>query len=332
MDLVTHAALGAAAAASFSPSRETRLAALAGAVAGMLPDADILISSSRDPLLNLEYHRHFTHALVFVPAGAALAAGVLRLALGARVPVRRLYAYAFSGYLLAVLLDACTSYGTHLLWPFRGGTIAWSVIAVVDPLFSLLVLVPLGFALVRARPEPARAALLLAGLVLATGVLQHRRAERVAWELAASRGHAPERLLVKPTMANLVLWRALYVEGGFVHVDAVRVGLPGHTRVYVGERAPLLEPATDTSLRPGSRVRHDVQRFLVFADGLLVRHPRRPELVGDARYSMLPTSLEPLWGIVLDPAADTVRFETGRRLTPEIRGRFLAMLLGRGDV
>ena len=62
-----------------------------------------------------------------------------------------------------------------------------------------------------------------------------------------------------------------------------------------------------------------------------MRHPRRPELIGDARYAMLPTSLEPLWGIVVDPSAPggAVRFETGRKLTPEIRTRFVAMLLGR---
>jgi hypothetical protein len=45
----------------------------------------------------------------------------------------------------------------------------------------------------------------------------------------------------------------------------------------------------------------------------------------------LPTSLEPLWGIVVDPAAsgDAVRFESARRLTPEIRTRFVEMLRGR---
>ena len=48
------------------------MAALVGAVAGMTADLDVLIRSSADPLLNLEYHRHFSHSLLFVPLGALL--------------------------------------------------------------------------------------------------------------------------------------------------------------------------------------------------------------------------------------------------------------------
>jgi hypothetical protein len=46
---------------------------------------------------------------------------------------------------------------------------------------------------------------------------------------------------------------------------------------------------------------------------------------------MLPTSIEPLWGIVIDPAApdQAPRFETTRRWSPEIRRRYTDMLLGR---
>jgi inner membrane protein len=247
------------------------------------------------------------------------------------VTFRRLYASAFLGYILAVLLDACTSYGTHLLWPFHDRAVAWSIIAVVDPVFSLLVMVPLGFAVARSKPGPAGVGLAFAALFLALGLVQHQRARRLAWELARSRGHDGERLLVKPTMANLVLWRALYLHRGRIHVDAVRVGLPGHTRVYAGESAPILDPARDSGLPPGSRMRHDVERFAASADGLAVRHPRRPEFIGDARYAMLPTRREPLWGIVVDPKSpgDAVRFETSRRLTPEMRKRFVEMLLGR---
>jgi inner membrane protein len=247
------------------------------------------------------------------------------------LPFRRLYPYAFLGYVLAVLLDACTSYGTHLLWPFRDGTVAWSIISVVDPVFSLLVMVPLGLALAKASPRPARLGVVLAAVVLALGIVQHHRARRLASDLARSRGHEAQRLLVKPTMANLILWRALYLHQGRIHVDAVRVGLAGSTRIYPGEDAPLLDVRTAPDLPPGSRVRHDVERFAAFADGLAVRHPRRPEFIGDARYALLPTSLEPLWGVVVDPSSpgDSARFETARRLTPAIRTRFVQMLLGR---
>ena len=53
------------------------MAGLLGALAGMAPDLDVLIRSSTDPLLFLEYHRQFTHSLAFIPIGAALCTAIL---------------------------------------------------------------------------------------------------------------------------------------------------------------------------------------------------------------------------------------------------------------
>jgi inner membrane protein len=66
MDPLSHAVLGATAAAFKASKREhLRAAALCGALAGMFPDADILIRSADNPMLGLGYHRHFTHSLIF---------------------------------------------------------------------------------------------------------------------------------------------------------------------------------------------------------------------------------------------------------------------------
>jgi len=331
MDLLTHAALGAAGATAIAPARQVRVAALIGSLSALLPDADALIASSADPLLTLEYHRHFTHALVFVPVGALIAASLLWLALRRRIGFAPTYRYAFVGYLLSPLLDACTSYGTHLLWPFSERPIAWSIIPIVDPLFTLTILIALGFALWRMQVAAARIALVAAMILLAVGYAQHQRALSVARELAQSRGHVPERMLVKPTLANLLLWRSVYIVNARIHVDAVRVGLPGSTRVYAGQSAPRFDSASDADGPPGSVLRADIARFVRFTDGFPVRHPERTDVIGDARYALLPTSMVPLWGIVIDPSLPQThaRFETFRNVTPEVRARFLEMLLGR---
>ena len=41
-----------------------RRAAIVGAVAGLIPDLDVLISDANDPLLQLEMHRQFSHSLL----------------------------------------------------------------------------------------------------------------------------------------------------------------------------------------------------------------------------------------------------------------------------
>lgn len=332
MDVLTHGLLGATLAQATAPRDEARLAALVGLGAGMLADADALLGSSADPLRVIELHRHFTHALLFVPVGALVAALLLRLVPSVRrgLGFARTYRYAFLGYALAGFLDACTSYGTHLWWPFSGERVAWSVIAIVDPLFSLTLAGALAAGVALRRAAPARAALAFAVAYLAVGAIQHGRAEALARVLAASRGHAPERLAVKPTLGNLVLWRSTYAAGGVAYADGIRPALLAPARVYPGEAVPLLDAERDVGAPPGSRAHRDLERFTVLSDGMVARAPSRPELLGDVRYAMLPTSVEPLWGIVLpaDPGR-SAEFVTNRNLTTAKRQRFVAMLLGR---
>jgi inner membrane protein len=317
MDIVTQGVLGAALAATAAPPRELRAAALVGLAAGMLADADALIRSANDPLLTLEYHRHFSHALAFVPLGALLAAVLLWPLLRTRLAFRRLYLYSFLGYCLSGFLDACTSYGTHLLWPFSNARTAFNVIAIVDPVFTLALLVPLALALRRRRRAVAMVGIGLGALYLGVGVVQHHRALHALERVAEERGHRPQRMLVKPTFANLLLWRGLYVADGEVHAHAIRAGLV--MRSYPGQRAALAEPAA-----------HGPEaRFATFADDWLIRHPGQPTRFDDARYAMLPTSLRPMWG--LDVAGGTPRLVIDRSMSPAERSRFTGMLLGRPE-
>ncbi len=331
MDLLTQGLSGALAAQAGARPGEARVAAGVGAAAGLLADADALIRSDADPLLFLEFHRHFTHSLFFVPLGALVAALLLWPLLRRRLPFPRLYLLALLGYLPAGFLDLCTSYGTHWLWPLVEGPMALNIIAIVDPVFTLVLAFALVLALLRRAPAAARVGLVVAAAYLALGALQHQRALDTAADLAAERGHAPERLLVKPTIGNLVLWRSVYAAAGRYHVDGVRVGLGG-ARVYPGGSVAVFSPGRDSLPVPaGSLQAGDVRRFARFAQGYLVRHPGREGVIGDVRYAMLPTSTRPLWGIALDPERPGrhARYRVFRDLTPGERRRFLDMVLGR---
>lgn len=332
MDIVTQGLLGGAVALAGARREEVKAAALIGFAAGLLADADAFIRSPSDPLLTIEFHRHFSHSLLFIPIGALIAALILWPFLRRRVAPGRLYLYAFLGYATSGLLDACTSYGTLLLWPFSDERIAWNIISIVDPVFSLSLLAAIVYGVRKARPRAAWVGLGLAGLYLGVGVFQHQRAEAVAQALIQQRGHTAVRHVVKPTMANLLLWRSIYESDGRFYVDAVRVGPLAGARVYAGERVAKFDAARHLpQLRAGSALAHDVSRFIRFSDGFVALDPRRPGLLIDVRYSMLPTSLTPLWGIemTLDDQDRHSRFVNYRDFPPEDRGRFLAMLTGR---
>jgi len=333
MDILTHGLLGGTLAQSCSKKGETRAATTVGFVAALLADADALIQSSADPLLTLEYHRQFTHSLIFVPVGALLVSLILWPALkkfGQPLGFRRIYLYALLGCATSGLLDACTSYGTHVLWPFTGERFAWSIIAIFDPLFSLV----LGAAMVASwlgrKTLPARIGLLLAAAYLSIGWFQHQRAEEAIRATIMQRGHEAGKLTVKPTMGNLLLWRAIYRSGDVFHVDAVRVGL-GAGRVYPGTTVRAFDPTRDKpGLSTTSVLYGDIRRFDFFSDGYLALHPDDSGLLGDVRYAMLPTSTRPLWGIRLDlqhPEAHA-QFETTRRMPREEIEQFIGMLKG----
>lgn len=147
MDILTQGLLGGVLAQSVAKKEETKLATFVGVIAGLIADADIFIYSSNDPLLNIEFHRHFTHSLFFIPIGAAIAVALLWPFLRKRLSTGRLYLYSLLGYSMSGVLDACTSYGTHLLWPFSDERIAFNIISIIDPVFTLLLLITLLFSL-----------------------------------------------------------------------------------------------------------------------------------------------------------------------------------------
>ena len=331
MDMLTHGLVGAALAHTAARREEARLAAGIGLLAGLAADADVLIGASGDPLLTVEYHRHFTHALVFIPVGALLASAVLWPFLRRRLPFARLYLFALLGYSLSGFLDTCTSYGTYLLWPFVNERIAFHIIGVLDPLFTLLLLVAVAVAWWRRSHAAAVAGLAAAAVYLLFGVVQHQRADALAQELAASRGHRIERAVIKPTLANLMLWRSIYQSGGTYHVDAVRPGLLSDSRTYPGGSISHFVPDRDLPGMPAeSTLARDIQRFTALSDGYVAIHPDRPDVLIDVRYSNLPNSVLPLWGIELDLSRPEKRPEERfyRDLSEGTRTAFLRMVLG----
>ena len=330
MDPFTQGAIGAVASTSLSGPRQLRAFALLGCVAGMVPDLDILIGSSTDPLLFLEYHRQFTHALVFIPVGAAGVALAMHWTVRRVLRPAQSYLACVAGYATHGLLDACTSYGTQLFWPFSDYRVAWNNISVVDPLLTLPLVAFLLTAVVKRRRWLALSGLVWAVGYLLLGVVQTARVEAVGLELAAQRGHEPGRLTVKAGFGNLFVWKVVYEHGGRYYVDAVRAGFPA--RPCVGESVAVLNLRRDLPrLDPGSRQARDIERFRWFSDDYLALDPAHPNRVIDMRYSVVPNRIEALWGVEVDPdaaPAEHVRFVAERATRTDQRGAYLRLLTG----
>ena len=302
MDPLSQATLGAAAAQSLIKKSDLARIALIGALAGMAPDLDVLIQSSTDPLLQLEYHRQFTHSLIFIPVGALVCAIAFWPFMRRHMSFRAIWLTALAGYATHALLDACTTYGTLLLWPFSDARIAWNTISVIDPVFTLPLL---GFVIaagVKKSQFIGRLGMAWVALYLSIGVIQEERAIAAGEALAADRGHAPDLVSAKPSFGNLLLWKTVYEYDDHFWVDAVRAG--GDVTIIEGDHVARLNlqssfPWLDTD----SQQARDVERFRWFSNDYLAIDSDDPFFIVDMRYSHLPNEIKGLWGIRLDPDA-----------------------------
>ncbi len=298
MDPISQGVLGAVWAQCAAKQTPIRRATWLGVLGGVLADADTLIRSSTDTLLFLDYHRHFTHSLFFIPIGGLIAAGLAALLSRRRIPWREAYLPCTLGYASHGLLDACTSYGTSLLWPFSDARIAWNIISIIDPLFTLPLLAAVIFAHRKQRRRPAMVALAFSFLYLGLGAVQQGRATAEQAQLAKARGHSIERGSTKPSIGNNFVFRSFYRSGDRYYVDALRLG-------WLGPNAVISGPSVKTFDRPAFEKKHalspikrrDLDRFSHFSDGYLTVHPRHAGVVGDLRYATVPNRVLPLWGI-----------------------------------
>lgn len=307
MDPISQASLGASLSQSFAKNNSMQFSALViGALAGMAPDLDILIRSATDPILFLEFHRQFTHSLIFIPIGALLCSLVFYPLMhlrwlqtkwpAAKLSFTQIYLFSFLGYATHGLLDACTSYGTQLFWPFSSERFAWNIVSIIDPLFTLPVIFFISLAAYRKKVRYARIAFVYAVLFLSLGVLQYQRAEQAVTALAEQRGHQVERVHLKPSFANRHVWKMIYEYDGRYYVDAVK--LLWQTKYITGTSIQKLNVKRDFPWLPeDSQQAKDIERFRWFSDGFLAVSTRNSNLIMDVRYSFLPNKINPMWGV-----------------------------------
>ncbi|MGV2986703.1 metal-dependent hydrolase [Vibrio sp. E150_011] len=330
MDPLTQGVLGASLSQSVSKKQHMAVAGLLGLLAGMAPDLDVLIQSSSDPLLFLEFHRQFTHSLFFIPIGSLICALVLHLLFAKKrgLSFKQSWLYCALGYSTHALLDACTSYGTQLFWPFTNERYAWNNISIIDPIYTLPILILLVLATWKRTPWFARIAFLWALTYPTLGLIQKDRAEAAGWQLAKERQHEPILLEAKPSFANILVWKVIYETDQQYYVDAVRVGTS--VKTYPGESIAKLDVNRDFPwLDPNSQQAQDIERFRWFSNGFLAQDPTDELSIMDVRYSMVPNQLKALWSIKLSPSATVdshVEYTTHRDVSPADRDVFLSML------
>lgn len=222
MDSLTQAALGAAVSVAVLRRRApVWQSALWGAAMGTAPDLDVLIDHG-NPVLNMTQHRAHSHALFYQVALAVGLGGAAYWAVAKRAPaaVRGEKTRAIALWSLAMmlawtthaLLDAMTVYGTRLWLPFSDASVGVGSVFIIDPLYTLPLL--LGLAGVWRWAGPMGTAFLWLGLGLSSLYLVWSFAAQ-QWVLRQVKPQVPNahvKLLATPSPFNTVLWRVVAVD------------------------------------------------------------------------------------------------------------------------
>ena len=166
-------------------------------------------------------------------------------------------------------------------------------------------------------------------LYLGFAGIQKTRVQNAATKFISN---SESELIIKPTIGNQILWSVRYIEEDQVCTMGVRVGFSS-PEVLEGECYPLLDWQQEFESYQETVLFNDIQRFSQLSEGYLVEHPDYPNVIGDARYSMLPTAILPLWGITIDTTKTDqhVSFDSYRDTSEETRQAFISMLLGNYD-
>ena len=330
MDPVSQGAVGAAFAQSAAKKENIILIGFIGFLAGLAPDLDVLIRSEDDPILFLEYHRQFSHSLFFIPIGSFFVALFIFPFVRSLISLRMVYIASFLGYATHGLLDACTSYGTQLFWPFSDQRVTWNNISIVDPIFTIPIVILLAIAITKRKRIFSFIAIGWITFYLSLGFIQYERTLSAAMDLANSRGHNAERMTLKPSFGNLILWKSIYQHEETYYVDAIRTV---HSSTWcLGESIEMFDYQYHLpSLDKDSQQAKDIERFRWFSQDYL-GYDDKNSLVTDIRYSMIPNQIAPMWGLVIDTEQsidDHATWWTSRSLDQSQLDLFKEMLSGK---
>ena len=290
MDSLTQVVLGAAVGEAVLGKKVGNRAMLWGAIAGTIPDLDVIARYLTDTITATELHRGFSHSIFFSIIAAPLF-GWLVHQIKKREDVgwqgwSKLF---FWGLFTHPLLDAFTTWGTQLFWPFDW-RLAFNNIFVIDPLYTLPFLTCLIIAAFKKKGTLSRKRINHLGIYLSTGYLvitlflkwaAHSKITNALKEQQI----AYSKISTRPAPLNTILWNANvdagdnYLIGDYSFFDSQPVTF----KAYPKKREASQELTT----------RDEVQRLIKISEGWYILEKEDGEWIyNDLRFGLIPIDPE----------------------------------------
>ncbi|HLZ86362.1 MAG TPA: metal-dependent hydrolase [Puia sp.] len=220
MDSLTHIVLGAAIGEVLGGRKLGRKALLIGAIANSLPDIDFLASFWLPAARDVWAHRGITHSFLFLLIMTpALSFFASRIWPGSGMTRRDWYRFFGWQLFTHIFIDAFNAYGTGWFEPFSHQRIAFHVLFVADPFFSIWLGIAFIALLVLKANHPARRKWAVAGLLLSStylcyGITNKLRIDRQVTADLQTQQHPYTRYFSTPTPLNNWLWYVVAEDSG----------------------------------------------------------------------------------------------------------------------
>ena len=216
MDSLTQAALGGVVTyAVLGPSLGKR-AVIYGMALGTLPDLDVLIDFG-GPIENMTHHRGFSHSFLVQTTVSPILGWLFSQIKGGR-------GASFSQWSIAIffclithsLADFFTVYGTQLLWPLSDHPFAHAVLFIIDPAYTVpLIIALIGILMIQNRGVAQTlnlSMLALSTMYLIWSVIAKSMIDQQVQFALNTRGIHPDVYESAPAPLNTLLWRAVAIE------------------------------------------------------------------------------------------------------------------------
>jgi inner membrane protein len=144
MDSITQVVLGAAIGEAILGKKIGHKGAIIGAIVATIPDLDVILYLFYNKLEMLSIHRGISHSIAFSILGAFLIAFILsKIKSTQNIKFKILLLFAWLCLFTHMLLDTFTAYGTQLLLPFSDKRLGFDSINVVDPVYTIPLIIGL---------------------------------------------------------------------------------------------------------------------------------------------------------------------------------------------
>lgn len=250
MDSLTQIALGAAVGEAVLGRKVGNKAVAWGAVGGLIPDLDVLASPFLNDVQQLTFHRGFSHSIAFaVLFSPLLAYAISRIHKNAEASWRDWSWLMFWSIFTHPILDCFTMYGTQLFQPFSNYAVAFNTIFIVDPIYTLPLLITVIALMFFQRSDRKRRILNYVGLGLSTAYLTLTAVNKlyvdsVFEKSLRSQNISYKRFFTNPTPLNNILWRGVAeTEDGFF--EGLYSLLDCHQRIefrFISKNHELIQP------------------------------------------------------------------------------------------